>query len=71
LRRQGGATPSEHRVLGVVNAAEEGNYIKGVTVIAAPVGAGPERVSHVVVAVGLSSTTSRRGLRQLGSQGSG
>src|SRR5580765_870180 len=33
-------------------AVDEGNYIKGVTVIAAPVGAGSDRVSHVVVAVG-------------------
>ena len=35
-------------------AVDEGNYIKGVTVIAAPVSAAGRAVSHIVVVVGLS-----------------
>jgi DNA-binding IclR family transcriptional regulator len=46
-------------------AVDEGNYIKGVTVIAAPVGAGSERVSHVVVAVGLTEQVRDIGVDRL------
>jgi DNA-binding IclR family transcriptional regulator len=46
-------------------AVDEGNYIKGVTVVAAPVGAGAERVSHVVVAVGLTEQVRDIGVDRL------
>jgi DNA-binding IclR family transcriptional regulator len=46
-------------------AVDEGNYIKGVTVIAAPVGAGAERVSHVVVVVGLTEQVRDIGVDRL------
>ena len=36
------------------HAVDEGNYIKGVTVVAAPVGTAANAVSHVVVVVGLT-----------------
>jgi len=46
-------------------AVDEGNYIKGVTVIAAPVGSGADRVSHVVVAVGLTEQVRDIGVDRL------
>ena len=46
-------------------AVDEGNYIKGVTVIAAPVGSGSERVSHVVVAAGLTEQVRDIGVDRL------
>ena len=46
-------------------AVDEGNYIKGVTVIAAPVGAGGQHVSHVVVVVGLTEQVRDIGVGRL------
>ncbi|MET0250721.1 MAG: IclR family transcriptional regulator [Novosphingobium sp.] len=44
---------------------DEGNYIAGVTVIAAPVWKAPGPPSHALVAIGLGSAIERRGLADL------
>jgi DNA-binding IclR family transcriptional regulator len=44
---------------------DEGNYIAGVTVLAAPVWKGPGRPSHALVAIGLGSALRRGGLAEL------
>lgn len=44
---------------------DEGNYIAGVTVLAAPVRKGPGRPSHALVAIGIGSALRRNGLEEL------
>jgi DNA-binding IclR family transcriptional regulator len=44
---------------------DEGNYIAGVTVLAAPVWKAPGRPSHALVAIGLGSALRRNGLPEL------
>ena len=44
---------------------DEGNYIAGVTVLAAPVWKAPGRPSHALVAIGLGSALKRNGLADL------
>ncbi|RLT94720.1 MAG: IclR family transcriptional regulator [Ketobacter sp.] len=46
-------------------AVDEGNYISGVTVVAAPVWKTREKLSHALVAIGISSTLNRTGLPAL------
>ena len=46
-------------------AIDDGNYISGVTVVAAPVWKSREKLSHALVAIGLSSTLKRTGLPSL------
>ncbi len=46
-------------------AVDEGNYISGVTVVAAPVWKSRGKPSHALVAIGLSSTLKRTGLPSL------
>ncbi|MBC2667744.1 IclR family transcriptional regulator [Novosphingobium piscinae] len=46
-------------------AVDEGNYIAGVTVVAAPVFRSPGQLSHALAAVGLGSAVRRGGLEQL------
>lgn len=46
-------------------AVDEGNYIAGVTVVAAPVWKTRDKLSHALVAIGLSSTLKRTGLPEL------
>lgn len=46
-------------------AVDEGNYISGVTVIAAPVWKTRDKLSHALVAIGISSTLKRNGLESL------
>lgn len=46
-------------------AVDEGNYISGVTVVAAPVWKTRDKLSHALVAIGLSSTLKRTGLPSL------
>ncbi|MEE2732052.1 MAG: IclR family transcriptional regulator [Pseudomonadota bacterium] len=46
-------------------AVDEGNYISGVTVVAAPVWKTREKLSHAMVAIGISSTLNRNGLPAL------
>lgn len=43
-------------------AVDEGNYISGVTVVAAPVWKSTAKLHHALVAVGISSTVQRTGL---------
>lgn len=52
------------RVLGY--AIDDGNYISGVTVIAAPVWKGSDAPSHALVAVGISGAIQRAGIDLLG-----
>lgn len=47
-------------------AADEGNYISGVTVMAAPIWKARGRPSHALVAIGIGSALKRRGLPELG-----
>jgi len=46
-------------------AVDEGNYISGVTVVAAPVWKTRDKLSHALVAIGISSTLNRNGLPEL------
>ncbi len=46
-------------------AVDEGNYISGVTVVAAPVWKTRDKLSHALVAIGISSTLARTGLPSL------
>ncbi len=46
-------------------AVDAGNYIAGVTVVAAPVWKSSERMSHALVALGIGSTFVREGLQDL------
>ena len=46
-------------------AVDEGNYISGVTVVAAPVWKSRDKLSHALVAIGISSTLKRTGLPEL------
>lgn len=46
-------------------SVDEGNYISGVTVVAAPVWKTREKLSHALVAIGISSTLNRAGLPSL------
>jgi DNA-binding IclR family transcriptional regulator len=46
-------------------AVDQGNYMAGVTVIAAPVWKTHAKFSHALVAIGLTSTLKRKGLPQL------
>jgi DNA-binding IclR family transcriptional regulator len=46
-------------------AVDEGNYISGVTGVAAPVWKGPGRPSHALVATGIGSALKRQGLPEL------
>lgn len=46
-------------------AVDEGNYISGMTVIAAPVWKGRDRPSHALVAVSIGSALKRAGLPEL------
>jgi DNA-binding IclR family transcriptional regulator len=46
-------------------AVDAGNYISGVTVVAAPVWRAPEKLSHALVAVGIGVALKRRGLTAL------
>jgi DNA-binding IclR family transcriptional regulator len=46
-------------------AVDEGNYIRGVTVLAAPVRAHGRQVTHVVVAVGVSEQVRQAGVEAL------
>jgi DNA-binding IclR family transcriptional regulator len=46
-------------------AIDDGNYITGVTVLAAPVWKGPGRPSHALVAIGLSGALRRAGTEPL------
>ena len=43
-------------------AVDEGNYISGVTVVAAPVWKTRDKLSHALVAIGISSSLNRNGL---------
>lgn len=47
-------------------AIDEGHYITGVTVVAAPVRPAPDTVTHVVVAVGVSEQVREIGIDRLG-----
>lgn len=47
-------------------AVDDGNYIGGVTVVAAPVFRAPGTMSHALAAVGLGSSVRRAGVAQLG-----
>ncbi len=47
-------------------AVDEGNYISGVTVIAAPVTRAPRRLSHALVAIGIGGAIRRAGVETLG-----
>jgi DNA-binding IclR family transcriptional regulator len=47
-------------------AVDEGNYISGVTVVAAPVWKTRARPSHALVAIGIGSALRRAGLPELG-----
>lgn len=46
-------------------AIDSGNYISGVTVVAAPVWKSREKLSHALVAIGLGSAIQRKGLAEL------
>lgn len=46
-------------------AVDDGNYISGVTVIAAPVWKTPAKLSHALVAIGITSALKRAGLPEL------
>lgn len=46
-------------------AVDDGNYISGVTVVAAPVWKTSDKPSHALVAIGISSTLKRHGLPAL------
>ncbi|WP_372749690.1 IclR family transcriptional regulator [Litorivivens sp.] len=46
-------------------AVDEGNYISGVTVLAAPVWKSRDKLSHALVAIGLGSALQRSGLPEL------
>jgi DNA-binding IclR family transcriptional regulator len=46
-------------------AVDEGNYISGVTVVAAPVWKGPGKPSHALVAIGIGSAVRGEGLPRL------
>jgi DNA-binding IclR family transcriptional regulator len=46
-------------------AVDEGNYISGVTVVAAPVWKSPGHFSHALVAIGISSALKKSGLPEL------
>lgn len=46
-------------------AVDEGNYISGVTVVAAPVWKTRDKLHHALVAIGISSTLNRNGLPSL------
>ncbi|MFV8819808.1 IclR family transcriptional regulator [Haliea sp. E17] len=46
-------------------AVDAGNYISGVTVVAAPVWLSPGKFTHALVALGLGSAVQRRGLEGL------
>jgi DNA-binding IclR family transcriptional regulator len=46
-------------------AVDPGNYMSGVTVVAAPVWKTPSKLSHALVAIGLGSALKRKGLPQL------
>jgi len=46
-------------------AVDEGNYISGVTVVAAPVWKTRDRLSHAIVAIGIGSAVKGAGLPQL------
>jgi DNA-binding IclR family transcriptional regulator len=54
---------SQTRVQGF--AVDAGNYISGVTVVAAPVWKTPGKLSHALVAIGIGSALKRRGLPAL------
>lgn len=65
--------PSWERWLGQVAetrahgyGVDDGNYIAGVTVLAAPVWKAPGAPSHALVAIGLGSALKRRGIAELG-----
>jgi len=47
-------------------AVDSGNYISGVTVVAAPVWKTPAQLSYALVAIGIGSAVKRVGLRALG-----
>ncbi|MEO6248209.1 MAG: IclR family transcriptional regulator C-terminal domain-containing protein [Sphingomicrobium sp.] len=47
-------------------AVDDGNYIAGVTVLAAPVWKGRGKLSHALVAIGIGSAIGRVGLSSLG-----
>lgn len=47
-------------------AVDEGNYMSGVTVVAAPAWKAPGTPSHAIAAVGLGSAIQRGGVEQLG-----
>jgi len=57
------AQVSQTRVQGF--AVDAGNYISGVTVVAAPVWKTRDKLSHALVAIGLSSAVQRTGLTEL------
>jgi DNA-binding IclR family transcriptional regulator len=57
------AQVSQTRVQGF--AVDAGNYISGVTVVAAPVWRAPGKLSHALVAVGIGGALKRRGLTAL------
>jgi len=46
-------------------AVDAGNYISGVTVVAAPVWRAPGKLSHALVATGIGSALKRTGLPAL------
>ena len=46
-------------------AVDDGNYIAGVTVVAAPVFKAPDLLSHALVAIGVSGAVKRAGLAKL------
>jgi DNA-binding IclR family transcriptional regulator len=46
-------------------AVDEGNYMSGVTVVAAPVWKARAKLSHALVAIGLGTALRRKGLPQL------
>ena len=52
---------TRHQGFGV----DEGNYIAGVTVLAAPVWKAPGKPSHALVAIGIGSALKRNGLEEL------
>jgi DNA-binding IclR family transcriptional regulator len=47
-------------------AVDDGNYIAGVAVLAAPVWKTPGKPSHALVAIGIGSAVKKRGLEALG-----
>lgn len=57
------AQVSQTRLLGF--GIDEGNYIAGVTVIAAPVWKSEGKLSHALVATGISSAIRRNGIEEL------